>query len=149
MILMAYRHGLRVSELVALQWRQVGLEAGRLQVIRRKGSDDSVQPLGSAEIRALRKIRREQPAGTRHVFVSERGAPFTTNGFFKIISRAAASIGMVDVHPHLLRHGTGFKLVNDGVDTRTLAAYLGHRNMNNTARYTKMCVTRFDGFWQD
>ena len=149
MILIAYRHGLRVAELVALQWRQVDLEAGRLQVIRRKGSDDSLQPLTGAEIRALRKMRRDQPAGTRHVFVSERGAPFTTNGFFKTLSRAAASIGMADVHPHLLRHGTGFKLVNQGVDTRTLAAYLGHRNLANTARYTKMDARRFDGFWQD
>jgi type 1 fimbriae regulatory protein FimB/type 1 fimbriae regulatory protein FimE len=149
MILIAYRHGLRVSELVALQWGQVDLEAGRLQVIRRKGSDDSVQPLSGVEIRALRKIRREQPAGLRHVFVSERGAPFTANGFFKTLSRAAASIGLGDVHPHLLRHACGFKLVNDGVDTRTLAAYLGHRQIGNTTRYTKMDARRFDGFWQD
>ena len=149
MILLAYRHGLRVSELVALRWDQVDLEAGRLQVIRSKGSDNSVQPLSGVEIRTLRKLRREQPAGLRHVFVSERGAPFTTNGFFKTLNRAAASIGMADVHPHLLRHGTGFKLVNQGVDTRTLAAYLGHRNLANTARYTKMDAKRFDGFWRD
>ena len=149
MILLAYRHGLRVSELVALRWDQVDLEAGRLQVIRSKGSDTSVQPLSGVEIRTLRKLRREQPAGLRHVFVSERGAPFTTNGFFKTLNRAAASIGMADVHPHLLRHGTGFKLVNQGVDTRTLAAYLGHRNLANTARYTKMDAKRFDGFWRD
>jgi site-specific recombinase XerD len=149
MILMAYRHGLRVSELVALQWSQVDLEAGRLQVIRRKGSDNSEQPLSGTEIRALRRIKREQPTGLRHVFVSERGAPLTTNGFFKMLSRAADSIGMEGVHPHLLRHGTGFKLVNDGVDTRTLAAYLGHRQMNNTARYTKMNAKRFEGFWKD
>jgi site-specific recombinase XerD len=149
MILMAYRHGLRVSELVALQWSQIDLDAGRLQVIRRKGSDDSMQPLTGIEIRALRRIKREQPAGLRHVFVSERDAPLTPNGFFKTLSRAADSIGMADVHPHLLRHGTGFKLVNDGVDTRTLAAYLGHRQMNNTARYTKMNAKRFDGLWKD
>ena len=149
MILMAYRHGLRCSELVALRWDQVDLEAGRLQVIRSKGSDDSLQPLSGVEIRALRKLRRDQPAGLRHVFVSERGAPFTTNGFFKTLRRAAASIGITDVHPHLLRHGTGFKLVNQGVDTRSLAAYLGHRNLANTARYTKMNAKRFDGFWQD
>jgi type 1 fimbriae regulatory protein FimB/type 1 fimbriae regulatory protein FimE len=149
MILVAYRHGLRVSELVALRWDQVDLGAGRLQVIRRKGSDDSVQPLTGAEIRALRRIRREQPTGSRHVFVSERGAPMTPNGFFKMLSRAATVIGMRDVHPHLLRHACGFKLVNNGVDTRTLAAYLGHRQIANTARYTKMDARRFDGFWQD
>jgi type 1 fimbriae regulatory protein FimB/type 1 fimbriae regulatory protein FimE len=149
MILVAYRHGLRVSELVALIWDQVDLKAGRLQVIRRKGSDDSLQPLTGGEIRALRRIRREQPTGTRHVFVSERGAPLSVNGFFKLITRAGTTIGMPDVHPHLLRHACGFKLVNDGVDTRTLAAYLGHRQIANTARYTRMDAKRFDGFWQD
>ena len=66
-----------------------------------------------------------------------------------MLARSAASVGMVDVHPHLLRHGCGFKLVNDGRDTRSLAAYLGHRNMQNTARYTKMSAKRFEGFWRD
>jgi len=149
MILLAFRPGLRVSELVALRWEQVDLAAGRLQVIRRKGSDDSVQPLSGVEIRALRKLRREQEAGARFVFITERAAPFTPNGFFKMLARAAESIGMEGVHPHLLRHATGFKLVNQGVDTRTLAAYLGHRLIANTARYTKMDARRFDGFWQD
>jgi type 1 fimbriae regulatory protein FimB/type 1 fimbriae regulatory protein FimE len=149
MVLIAFRHGLRVSELVALQWNQIDLEAGRLQVIRRKGSDDSVQPLSGVEIRALRRIKREQEAGSRYVFLSERGAPMTANGFFKMLSRAAESIGMDGVHPHLLRHATGFYLVNRGTDTRTLAAYLGHRQIANTARYTKMDALRFDGFWQD
>jgi site-specific recombinase XerD len=149
MILMGYRHGLRVSELIALRWEQVDLEAGRLQVIRRKGSDDSVQPLSGTEIRALRRVKREQPAGSRHLFLTERGAPMTANGFFKMLSRAAESIGMGGVHPHLLRHACGFKLVNQGVGTRTLAAYLGYRQIANTARYTKMDARRFDGFWHD
>jgi site-specific recombinase XerD len=148
MILLAYRHGLRVSELIALKWEQIDLEAGRLRVIRRKGSDDSVQPLSGGEIRALRRIRREQERGSRYVFMTERKSPMTGNGFFKMLSRAAGSIGMAG-HPHLLRHACGFKLVNQGVDTRTLAAYLGHRQMANTARYTKMNARRFDGFWQD
>ena len=69
MILVAYRHGLRVSELIALRWEQVDLRAGRLQVIRRKGSDDSVQPLSGNEIRALRRVLREQEPGSRYVFM--------------------------------------------------------------------------------
>jgi len=128
---------------------QVDLEPGRLQVIRRKESDDSVQPLSGVEIRALRRIKREQETGSRYVFTTERGGPMTANGFFKMLSRAAESIAMAGVHPHLLRHACGFKLVNQGVDTRTLAAYLGHRQIANTARYTKMDARRFDGFWQD
>jgi integrase len=149
MILMAYRHGLRVSELVALRWNQIRLDDGRISVERLKGSDDSVQPLSGAELRALRRIKREQPPGTRYVFVSERGPPFSPNGVFKMMQRAGLDCGLPDMHPHLLRHGCGYKLVNDGVDTRTLAAYLGHRNMANTARYTKMDARRFDGFWRD
>jgi type 1 fimbriae regulatory protein FimB/type 1 fimbriae regulatory protein FimE len=149
MILVAYRHGLRVQELVDLQWKDLDLDAGRIQVRRVKGSDDSVQPLTGAEIRALRRVKREQTTQFRHVFVSELAGPFTTNGFFKLLARAAASIGMEDVHPHLLRHGCGFKLVNQGTDTRSLAAYLGHRNVQNTMRYTKMSARRFEGFWKD
>src|SRR5271170_807225 len=127
-----------VSELVSMEWHQLDLDAGRLHVRRLKHGDDSVQPLTGLEIRALGRIKREQGTGQRHVFLTERGAAMTPNGFFRLLQRAAEAIGMDDVHPHLLRHGTGFKLVNQGVDTRTLAAYLGHRNMANTSRYTKM-----------
>jgi integrase len=149
MILMAYRHGLRVSELIGLQWAQIDLDAGRLRVLRLKGSDDSVHPLGGREIRGLRKLRRGQPVGSRFVFVTGRGGPMTRNGFFKMLSKAAGAAGLQDVHPHLLRHGTGFRLVNMGLDTLSLAAYLGHRNVQNTARYAKMDARRFDGLWKD
>ena len=81
--------------------------------------------------------------------MSEQRAHMTPRAFFKILSLAAANIGMDDVHPHLLRHGTGYKLVNDGVDTRTIAAYLGHKNLTNTARYTAMSATRFNNLWKD
>lgn len=149
MILVAYRHGLRVQELVEMRWDQVDFDAGRLQVRRRKNSENSVQPMTGNEIRALRRIKREQGKDVPYVFVSERGAPFTTNGFFKMLARVAASIGMVDVHPHLLRHGCGFKLVNQGVDTRSIQDYLGHKNIRHTVLYTKMDAKRFDGLWKD
>jgi type 1 fimbriae regulatory protein FimB/type 1 fimbriae regulatory protein FimE len=149
MILIAYRHGLRVSELVALQWRQIDLKAGRLSVWRLKGSDNSVHPLSGREIRGLRKLQRQQAVGSRFVFLTNRDAPMTRNGFFKLLAKAAETAGIEDVHPHLLRHGTGFKLVNQGLDTLSLAAYLGHRNVQNTKRYAKMNATRFDGLWKD
>jgi type 1 fimbriae regulatory protein FimE len=148
-ILLAFRHGLRVSELVALRWAQVDLAGGRLEVIRAKGSDDSVQPLAGVELRALRRLWRERQPAERFVFVTERGGPMTASGFYRMLGRAAQSIGIEDVHPHLLRHACGFKLVNQGVDTRSLAAYLGHRQLNNTRRYTQMAANRFDRFWSD
>lgn len=73
----------------------------------------------------------------------------TRNAFFKLLEKAAAKAGLADVHPHLLRHGAGFKLVNDGLHTLSLAAYLGHANVQNTKRYTKMNAARFDGLWRD
>jgi type 1 fimbriae regulatory protein FimB/type 1 fimbriae regulatory protein FimE len=149
MILMAYRHGLRVSELVALQWGQVDLGAGRLAVRRVKGGEDGVHPLSGREVRWLRALRREQPVGSRFVFVTRLGGPFTRDGFAKLLSKVGDRAGIPDVHPHLLRHATGFKLVNQGMDTLSLAAYLGHRNVNNTRRYTRMNATRFDGIWKD
>jgi len=143
MILVAYRHGLRVSELIHLRWQQVNLDTGRLAVHRLKAGEDSVHPLSGREIRGLRKLRRRQPVGSRYVFVTERGAPMTRNGFYKLLEKAAAKAGIADVHPHLLRHGTGFKLVNQGMDALSLAAYLGHANIQNTKRYAKMDARRF------
>ena len=149
MILMAYRHGLRVSELIELTWRQVDFDASRLQVRRLKGSEDSVHPLSGREIRGLKSLRRRQVVGTRWVFITSRGGPMTGNGFFKLLEKASARAGIADVHPHLLRHGCGFKLVNQGMDTLSLAAYLGHANVQNTKRYARMDAARFDGLWRD
>jgi len=149
MILMAYRHGFRVSELINLTWRQVDLDAARLRVIRAKGSEDGVHPLSGREIRALRNLRRRQAVGTPWVFVTSRRGPMTRNGFFKLLAKAAGRAGIADVHPHLLRHATGFRLVNQGIDTLSLAAYLGHANVQNTKRYARMDAARFDGLWRD
>ena len=149
MILMAYRHGLRVSELIALTWRQVDFDAARLQVIRAKGSENGVHPLSGREIRALRSLRRHQTVGRHWIFVTSRGGPMTRNGFYKLLVQAAARAGITDVHPHLVRHGCGFKLVNQGMDTLSLAAYLGHANVQNTKRYARMDAARFDGLWRD
>jgi site-specific recombinase XerD len=84
------------------------------------------------------------------VFVSERGAPLTGPGFSRMVERAAASARLgIKAHAHMLRHACGFKLANDGHDTRALQAYLGHKNIQNTARYTALAPDRFKGFWKD
>jgi type 1 fimbriae regulatory protein FimB/type 1 fimbriae regulatory protein FimE len=149
MILIAYRHGLRVGELVALTWHEVDFGQGLLHVARLKHGTPSVHPLSGAELRALRRLRREQAEG-RHVFQSERDAPMTPAGFRKTLARIgnASELGF-PVHPHMLRHATGFKLANDGQDTRALQHYLGHRNIQHTVRYTELTSARFNGFWQD
>ena len=149
MILVAYRHGLRVSELVSLRWDQVDLKNGQLHVRRRKNGLPSTHPLYGPEIRGLRKLLREY-GDTQYVFVSERKAPMTTSNFSKIIARAGRAAGIkMPLHPHMLRHSTGFKLANDGQDTRAIQLYLGHKNIQHTVVYTQLAVTRFKDFWDD
>jgi type 1 fimbriae regulatory protein FimB/type 1 fimbriae regulatory protein FimE len=150
MVLIAYRHGLRVAELVALRWDAIDFGHGRLHVSRVKGSAESVHPLSGRELRALRRLKREQEPASPFIFTSERGAPFTPAGFRKMIARlgVAASFDF-PVHPHMLRHACGYKLANDGHDTRSLQAYLGHKNIQHTVRYTELAPMRFKNFWHD
>jgi site-specific recombinase XerD len=149
MILLAFRHGLRASELCALRWEQVDLVHGRLHVSRLKNGMPSVQPLSGTELRALRRLSREQEPG-RYVFMSERGAPLSAAGFRRMIERLGKVAKMpFGVHPHMLRHATGFKLANQGVDTRSLQHYLGHKNIQHTVRYTELSPERFRDFWKD
>ena len=149
MILIAYRHGLRVSELISLCWSQIDLNQGLFYVIRRKNGLSTHHPLFGAELRALRQMKRDYPE-TDYVFMTERKSPITADTFRKIIARAGevAQLGL-SIHPHMLRHSTGFKLANDGRDTRSIQHYLGHKNIQNTVRYTEMAANRFKGFWDD
>ena len=133
-VLLACRHGLRASELVDLLWDQVDLENG----------SPATHPLTGKELRALRRLQREQVAKSPFVFISERGAPFSRRGFQAMLKRAGEAAGFdMKIHPHMLRHACGFKLANDGVDTRTIQAYLGHKSIQHTVRYTELAPTRF------
>ena len=144
MILVAYRHGLRGAEVVTLRWDAVDFNHGRLHVSRAKRGSQSVHPISGRELRALRRLQREQEPASPFVFTSERSSPFTTAGFRKMVARLGVAAKFdVPVHPHMLRHACGYKLANDGVDTRSLQAYLGHKNIQHTVRYTELSVTRF------
>jgi site-specific recombinase XerD len=153
-ILLAYRHGLRASELVALRWDDIELATGKLHVRRAKGGAASVHPIGARESRALRRLQRDMlAAGTMaspYVFVSERGSPLSVAGYQRMVARAgeAAKFGFL-VHSHMLRHSCGYKLANDGQDTRAIQHYLGHRSIASTVRYTALAPDRFKHFWKD
>jgi type 1 fimbriae regulatory protein FimB/type 1 fimbriae regulatory protein FimE len=150
MILVAYRHGLRASELTDLRWEQIELASATLHVRRVKRGTPSTHPLRGDEMRALRRLQREQEPKSPFVFTSERGTPFTTAGFARMVERAGvvADLGF-KAHPHMLRHACGYALANKGHDTRALQAYLGHRNIQHTVRYTELSPTRFRDFWRD
>ena len=149
MILLAFRHGLRVSELIALRWDMVDLDAGLVHVTRLKHGVPSSHPLRGVEIRALRRVKREVPQSP-DVFVTERESPMADSTFRKLLARAGKAAGVpFPVHPHLLRHATGFKLANDAQDTRAIQHYLGHKNIQHTVRYTELNAKRFATFWKD
>lgn len=125
------------------------LEQGLLHVSRVKNGVGSLHSLRGPELRALRKLRREYPDGP-HLFESEWKAPLKTDAVRKIITRAGvvAKLG-VSVHPRMLRHACGYKLANDGHDTRAIQHYLGHKNIQHAVIYTDMAPNRFRGFFRN
>jgi len=149
MILVGYRHGLRASELTDLRWDQVDFANGTMHVRRVKQGSPSTHPIRGDELRALRRLQREQEPKSPFVFTSERGSPFTTAGFARMLERAGveAKLGF-KAHPHMLRHACGFALANKGHDTRALQAYLGHKNIQHTVRYSELAPARFKEFWR-
>ena len=148
LLLIAYRHGLRVSELVALRWDQVDLKAGLVHVSRLKNGLTSTHPLRGGELRALRELKRGYP-GSRYLFVTERGGPMTPATVTKLLAHAGELARLpFPIHPHMLRHATGYKLANDDHDTRSIQQYLGHKNITHTVRYTELSPGRFKGFWK-
>lgn len=149
MILLAYRHGLRVSELCALRWTQFDFDEARLDVVRNKRGNSSPHPVCGDELRLLRQVRREA-VPSAYVFCSERGGPLSVAGFGKMLARTGRACGFdFGIHPHMLRHACGFKLANDGRDTRTIQDYLGHKNIQHTVRYTQLSANRFKGLWNE
>ncbi len=122
---------------------------GRLHVRRSKRGTPRVHPIQGDEICALRRLQREQSPGP-HVFTSERGGPMTPKSFHTLIARLGERAGMpFPIHPHMLRHACGFALANAGHDTRALQAWLGHRNIQHTVRYTELAPDRFKDFWRE
>ena len=148
-ILLMFRHGLRSAELVALKWTQVDLKQGYIEIHRVKHGHDSIHPLRSPELRALRQLERDYP-DTQYVFVSERKAPLSTRSIRALVARAGELARVsFKVHPHQLRHACGYYLASKGHDTRAIQDYLGHKNIHHTVRYTQMSPQRFENFWTD
>ena len=150
MILVIYRHGLRAAEACDLEWSQVDFESATLHVRRVKNGKPAAHPVRGEELRALRQLRRDQDPHAKFVFTSERGAPFTTDALNRHIKRLGAKtkIGF-PVHVHMLRHSCGYKLANDGHDTRAIQDWLGHRSIQHTVRYTELSPNRFKDFWRE
>ena len=141
LVRLVYRHGLRASEAVGMRWSQVDLDVGVLHVARLKGSIDSTHSLDRDELRDLRKLRQEVTG--LYVFETERGGPLSVDALQYIVREAGRAAKLdVEVHPHMLRHATGYSLANEGTDTRLIQAFLGHADIRHTAHYTALSPRR-------
>lgn len=148
LILMMYRHGLRVSEAITLRREHVNLKEARIWIPRLKNGLSVEQPVAGDELRAIRRWLTMRQDHLPWLFISERKQPFTRQAVNYIVASAAMRGGLVNVHPHTLRHSCGFSLANRGHDLRLIQDYLGHREPKHTAHYTRVAASRFDGLWE-
>jgi type 1 fimbriae regulatory protein FimB len=148
LLLMMFRHGLRVSEATALRRDELDLDRARLWVRRLKGGLSVEQPIAGDELRALKRHLARRTDALPWLFVSERGQPLTRQTVNYLLAAAAGRAGLPPVHPHMLRHSCGFALANKGYDLRLIQDYLGHRDPRHTVRYTRTAARRFEGLWR-
>jgi type 1 fimbriae regulatory protein FimB/type 1 fimbriae regulatory protein FimE len=144
LILLGYRHGFRISELVGLKWSDVDFSRAAIRCARVKKSETNNHPISGEELRALRQLQRAYP-DSQWLFVSERKQPLAARTARLIITRAGEVAELpFPIHPHMLRHACGYQLAAAGTDTRAIQEYLGHKNINHTVRYTKLAPGRFE-----
>jgi site-specific recombinase XerD len=169
MIMLAFGHGLRVSELVDANWdrretdeinhtvtTRINLKDETIYVRRRKGSRSGEHDLRKCEVINLKKLVKEMKNRNPDyeqkgvVFQNERGGPMSISSFHKIVARSGREAGFsFPAHPHQLRHACGYKMINEGADVRRVQVWMGHRNIQHTVRYTEVDPKLLKGLWKD
>jgi site-specific recombinase XerD len=144
-ILLGYRHGLRVSELISLKWNQVDIHCARLHIKRLKNSNSGVHPLAADECPILKKLKKHQPLKSNWIFATKFGIPITRDGVAKAVA-IIAQVARLEIpfHHHMLRHGCGYELAKKGFDTRLIQEYLGYKSIQHTVLYTALDSERFN-----
>lgn len=147
MILLAYRHGMRASEICNITMQNLDLDAGNIRCQRGKGSISNWQQLPKDEIKAIKTWLRKKPkVENDHLFISNRGTPMSRSQFFRLFKDYAQEVGIPEEkqHPHVLKHSLGTHLANAGMPAQTIMARLGHRNIQNTMIYLQVSSAYVD-----
>lgn len=140
MILLAYKHALRVHELVNLRWDQVLFDTNEIFIKRCKGSMSSTHPLATDVKKALTSWRKQ--CDGPYVFPGPHG-PLTERAFFRIIQNVGVEANLGHIHPHMLRHAAGYELINRTDNLRLIQDFMGHVNVNHTTAYTALSARKF------
>ncbi|ALX93579.1 tyrosine recombinase [Serratia fonticola] len=154
LILLAFRHGFRISELLNLRFQDLEMVEGRINISRLKNGFSTVHPLMDDERKAImewREVRAQwkPDADPDIIFISQRGTRLSRGQAWRVIREAGEQAGTAThTHPHMLRHACGYELAERGTDTRLIQDYLGHRNIRHTVRYTASNAARFAGIWE-
>lgn len=147
LMLMMFRHGLRVSEVIGVRRDDIDFDQARLWVRRLKNGLAVEQPITGDELRAIKRYLATRLDRLPWLFVSERSQALTRQTVNYLVASAAGRAGLPQVHPHMLRHSCGFALANRGYDLRLIQDYLGHRDPRHTVHYTRVAGSRFEGIW--
>ncbi|EHJ8505925.1 tyrosine-type recombinase/integrase [Salmonella enterica subsp. diarizonae serovar 47:k:z53:[z84]] len=151
MLQMTYIHGLRVSELITLKISDVNITESCIYIRRLKNGLSTVHPLQKETILLLKKwlaLRRDiiKEPSENSLFLSNQGHELSRQYVYKMCKKYSHDMN-INIHPHMLRHGCGYALANQGLDTRLIQDYLGHKNIHHTVLYTASNVARFKRVW--
>lgn len=147
LLLMMYRHGLRVSEVIRIRLADVNLSESRIWIRRLKKGLSTEHPIAGDELRAIKRYLNTRNDSLPWLLLSERKQPLTRQTVNYVIRTTAEAAKLPLAHPHMLRHSCGFSLANRGYDLRLIQDYLGHRDPRHTAYYTRVAGYRFEGLW--
>lgn len=148
LIMMSYIHGLRVSELKNIKIGDIDIKGKNIYISRLKNGLSTIHPLQPQEIEAISQwlyVRKYWLNNElNYFFLSRNGTPISRQQVYSLIKKYGKMANLpVSVHPHMLRHACGFKLADNGIDTRLIQDYLGHRNIQHTVHYTASNQKRF------